>query len=252
MIRVAAGRQWNDIVRGFQGSCLPIAPLLVQHYSSASQSKIAYTGSEILNYMGGLDGEKKQLIHKLVNFRMKQGKKTRVRAIFHETLHRLARTDRDGIQLISDALENVKPICEVAKVRIAGNIYDVPGVVDRDRQQTLAVRWILDAASKRRTNHNSRLEECLTAEIMDAYRKRGSARKKREVLHGLASANRSYAHFRWWATQPCLLLQSTEIERLLSHRGVNEPIPSSLRLELGSFRKIKAKARARVRLVKRN
>ncbi|KAK9066840.1 hypothetical protein SSX86_014163 [Deinandra increscens subsp. villosa] len=198
MIRVAAVRQWSGIVRELQGSCSPFTPILLQQYSTGSQSKTVYTGSEIINYMGGLDGEKKQLIHKLVNFRMRQGKKTRVRAIFHETLHRLARTDRDGIQLISDALENVKPICEVAKVRIAGNIYDVPGVVDRDRQQTLAVRWVLDAAAKRRTNHSSRLEECLFAEIMDAYRKRGTARKKREVLHGLASTNRSYAHFRWW------------------------------------------------------
>ncbi|KAF5795467.1 putative transcription factor bHLH family [Helianthus annuus] len=159
-----------------------------------------YTGSEILNYIGGLDCEKKQLIHKLVNFRMKQGKKTRVRAIFHETLYRLARTDRDGIELISDALENVKPVCEVAKVRIAGNIYDVPGVVDRDRQQTLAVRWILDEAikSKKKSKNSSRLEECLFAQIMDAYRKRGDVRKKKEDLHRLASTNRSYAHFRWW------------------------------------------------------
>ncbi|KAJ0790096.1 putative ribosomal protein S5/S7 [Helianthus annuus] len=159
-----------------------------------------YTGSEILNYMGGVDGEKKQLIHKLVNFRMKQGKKTRVRAIFHETLHRLARTDRDGIELISDALENVKPVCEVAKVRIAGNIYDVPGVVDRDRQQTLVVRWILDEAikSKKKSKNSSRVEECLFAQTMDAYRKWGDVRKKREDLHRLASTNRSYAHFRWW------------------------------------------------------
>ncbi|KAF5791267.1 putative ribosomal protein S5/S7 [Helianthus annuus] len=198
MIRAVAGKGWNGAVRELQGSCAPITPLLLQHYSTAS--KTVYTGSEILNYMGGLDGEKKQLIHKLVNFRMKQGKKTRVRAIFHETLHRLARTDRDGIELISDALENVKPVCEVAKVRIAGNIYDVPGVVDRDRQQTLAVRWILDEAikSKKKSKNSSRLEECLFAQIMDAYRKRGDVRKKREDLHRLASTNRSYAHFRWW------------------------------------------------------
>ncbi|MFS7994236.1 putative ribosomal protein S5/S7 [Helianthus anomalus] len=123
---------------------------------------------------------------------MKQGKKTRVRAIFietlhrlaaifHETLHRLAHTDRDGIELISDALENVKPVCEVAKVRIAGNIYDVPGVVDRDRQQTLAVSWILDGVikSKKKSNNSSRLEECLFAQITDAYRKQGDVRKKK-------------------------------------------------------------------------
>lgn len=197
MIRAAAAKQWNGITILRHLNAPPCSPLLLQHYSTTN-SKTVYTGSEILNYMGGLDTDKKQLVHKLVNFRMKQGKKTRVRAIFHETLHRLARTDRDGVQLIADALDNVKPICEVAKVRIAGNIYDVPGVVATDRQQTLAVRWILDAAFKRRTNHNSKLDECLFSEIMDAYRKRGTARKKREVLHGLASTNRSYAHFRWW------------------------------------------------------
>ncbi|XP_071731354.1 small ribosomal subunit protein uS7m [Rutidosis leptorrhynchoides] len=197
MIRVL-GKQWNGVAKQLNDSCYRAFPLSVHHYSSTSSSKKAYTGSEILNYMGGLDNDKKELVHKLVNFRMKQGKKTRVRAIFHETLHRLARTDRDGVQVISDALDNVKPICEIAKVRKSGNVLDVPGVVAKDRQQTLAVRWILDAAFKRRTNHSSKLEECLFSEIMDAYRKRGAARKKREVLHGIASANRSYAHFRWW------------------------------------------------------
>ncbi|XP_024967128.1 uncharacterized protein LOC112506986 isoform X2 [Cynara cardunculus var. scolymus] len=85
------------------------------------------------------------------------------------------------------------------------------GVVEggeRDEQVTGPMNpWLLTRftigeengwAFKRRTNHSSRLEECLFAEIMDAYRKRGTARKKREVLHGLASTNRSYAHFRWW------------------------------------------------------
>lgn len=148
--------------------------------------------------MGGLDGEQKQLINKLVNFRMKEGKKTRVRAIVYQTFHRPARTERDVIKLMVDALENIKPICEVEKVRIAGTIYDVPGIVARDRQQTLAIRWILEAAFKRRISYRISLEKCSFAEILDAYRKRGIARKKRETLHGLASTNRSFAHFRWW------------------------------------------------------
>ncbi|KAJ8435511.1 hypothetical protein Cgig2_010058 [Carnegiea gigantea] len=96
-----------------------------------------------------------------------------------------------------DAVENIKPICKVEKVRVAGTIYDVPGIVARDRQQTLAIRWILEAAFKRRINYRISLEKCSFDEILDAYRKRGIARKKRENLHGLASANRSFAHFRW-------------------------------------------------------
>lgn len=154
--------------------------------------------SEIISYMGGLDSEQKQLIKKLVNLNMKEGKRTRVRAIVYQTFHRLSRTEGDVIKLMVDAVENIKPICKVEKVRVAGKIYDVPGIVARDRQQTLAIRWILEAAFKRRINYRISLEKCLFDEILDAYRKRGIARKKRENLHGLASANRSFAHFRWW------------------------------------------------------
>ena len=165
---------------------------------SASSSKAASNCSEILSYMGDFDGEQKELIKKLVNFRMIDGKRTRVRAIVYKTFHRLARTERDVIKLMVDAVDNIKPICEVVKVGVAGTIYDVPGIVARDRQQTLAIRWILGAAFKRRISYRINLEKCLFAEILDAYRKRGISRKRRENLHGLASTNRSFAHFRWW------------------------------------------------------
>ncbi|OAY72947.1 Ribosomal protein S7, mitochondrial [Ananas comosus] len=147
--------------------------------------------------MEGKRGQK-ELIKKLVNFRMIDGKRTRVRAIVYKTFHRPARTERDVIKLMVDAVDNIKPICEVVKVGVAGTIYDVPGIVARDRQQTLAIRWILGAAFKRRISYRISLEKCSFAEILDAYRKRGIARKRRENLHGLASTNRSFAHFRWW------------------------------------------------------
>ncbi|KAJ3668772.1 hypothetical protein LUZ61_022831 [Rhynchospora tenuis] len=121
--------------------------------------------------MGDLDGEQKELLKKLVNFRMIDGKRTR---------------------------NNIKPICEVVKVRVAGTIYDVPGIVARNRQQTLAIRWILGAAFKRRISYRISLEKCLFAEILDAYNKKGISHKRRENLHGLASTNRRLAHFRWW------------------------------------------------------
>jgi small subunit ribosomal protein S7 len=69
--------------------------------------------------MGDIDGEQKELIKKLVNFRMIDGKITRVRAIVYKTFHRLARTDRDVIKLMVDAVDNIKPICEVVKVVVA-------------------------------------------------------------------------------------------------------------------------------------
>jgi len=155
--------------------------------------------SSILSYIGDLDGEQKQLINKLVNFRMIDGKRTRVRAIVYQTFHRLATSisERDVIKLMVDAVDNIKPICEVVKVGVAGTTYDVPGIVARDRQQTLAIRWIFGAAFKRRISYRISLDKCLFAEILDAYRKRGIARNKKDHLHGLASSNRSFAHFRW-------------------------------------------------------
>ncbi|KAK8492030.1 hypothetical protein V6N11_014153 [Hibiscus sabdariffa] len=178
--------------------------------------------------MGGLDGEQKQLIKKLVNFRMKEGKRTRVRAIFYQTFHRPARTERDVIKLMVDAVENIKPICEVEKVRIAGTIYDVPGIVAKDRQQTLAIRWILEAAFKRRISYRISLEKCSFAEILDAYRKRGIARKKRENLHGLSSTNRSFAHFRWWTppfAKMCFHIVSFSAQVVESLKGKSKGSP---------------------------
>ncbi|VAH42144.1 hypothetical protein VPH35_026919 [Triticum aestivum] len=148
--------------------------------------------------MGDFDGEQKELIKKLVKFRMIDGKRTRARAIVYKTFHRLARTECDVIKLMVDAVDNIKPICEVVKVGVAGTIYDVPGIVARDRQQTLAIRWILGAAFKRCISYRISLEKCSFAEILDAYRKRGISCKRRENLHGLASTNRSFTHFRWW------------------------------------------------------
>uniref|UniRef100_A0A3B6MMY7 Small ribosomal subunit protein uS7 domain-containing protein n=2 Tax=Triticinae TaxID=1648030 RepID=A0A3B6MMY7_WHEAT len=98
--------------------------------------------------MGDFDGEQKELIKQLVNFRMVHGKRTRVHAIVYKTFHRLARTERDVIKLMVDTVDNIKPICEVVKVGVASTIYDVPGIVARDHQQTLAIRWILGAGFK--------------------------------------------------------------------------------------------------------
>nr|AKI85110.1 ribosomal protein S7 [Geranium maderense] len=160
--------------------------------------KAANNSSEFLTYMGGLDGEQKQMVKKLISFRMKGGKRTKVRSIFYDTLRHLAKTENDVIKITSEAVENVQPICEVERVGRAGTVYEVPKIVPKERQQTLAVRWILEAAQKRRSRNSTPLSECLSAEIMDAYRKRGSARKKRENVHGVAANNRSFAHFRWW------------------------------------------------------
>lgn len=154
--------------------------------------------SEILSYMGDLDGEQKELINKLVNFRMIDGKRTRVRASVYKTFHCPARNELDGFKLMVEAVDNIKPICEVIKVGVAGTIYDVPGIVARNRKQTLAIRWILGAAFKRRISYRISLEKCLFEEIRDAYNKKGISHKRRQDSHELAYTNRGFSLLRWW------------------------------------------------------
>nr|QIA59944.1 ribosomal protein S7 [Fossombronia cristula] len=157
-----------------------------------------YNCSNSLGYIRGLNGKQKQLIKKLVHICMIDGKKTRSRAIVHKTFHRLA-PHGDVIKLLVNATENVKPICGVKKVRISGITRLVPSIIATNRQETLAIRWMLESAAKRRMGKKSiSLDQCLYAEILEASQKMGIARKKRDDLHKLAEANRSFSHYRWW------------------------------------------------------
>nr|YP_009431766.1 ribosomal protein S7 [Calypogeia arguta]ASZ80295.1 ribosomal protein S7 [Calypogeia arguta]UYI31573.1 ribosomal protein S7 [Calypogeia arguta] len=157
-----------------------------------------YNCSDNLGYIRGLNGKQRQLIKKLVHICMIDGKKTRSRAIVYKTFHRLA-PHGDVIKLLVNAIENVKPICGVKKVRISGITRLVPSITATTRQETLAIRWMLESAAKRRMGKKSiSLDRCLYAEILEASQKMGIARKKRDDLHKLAEANRSFSHYRWW------------------------------------------------------
>jgi small subunit ribosomal protein S7 len=157
-----------------------------------------YNCSDNLGYIRGLNAKQKQLVKKLVHICMIDGKKTRSRAIVYKTFHRLA-PHGDVIKLLVNAIENVKPICGVKKVRISGITRLVPSITATNRQETLAIRWMLESAAKRRIGKKSiSLDQCLYAEILEASQKMGIARKKRDDLHKLAEANRSFSHYRWW------------------------------------------------------
>nr|YP_009277436.1 ribosomal protein S7 [Ophioglossum californicum]YP_010439854.1 ribosomal protein S7 [Ophioglossum vulgatum]AOH05906.1 ribosomal protein S7 [Ophioglossum californicum]UTD44900.1 ribosomal protein S7 [Ophioglossum vulgatum] len=147
-----------------------------------------------------MDGGKKRLINKLVHSCMIGGEKTKSRATVSKTFSRLSQTTPDVITLLAHAIENVKPTREVEKVRIAGTTHNVPKILAKKRQETLAFRWIVEAAVKRRimSQRNESFDQCLSAEIPEASQKRGSTRKRRDDLHKLAEANRSFAHYRWW------------------------------------------------------
>ena len=102
------------------------------------------------------------------------------------------------LRLISQAIENLTPNLEVRKVRIAGSTYLVPSVLSKKKQETLALKWLIEAAQKRQKNSKLNFSVCLAEEILDASRKLGQARQKRDELHRLALMNRAYIRYRWW------------------------------------------------------
>lgn len=101
-------------------------------------------------------------------------------------------------QLIFQAIENVTPSLEVRKVRVKGSTYLVPAVLNKKKQETLALKWLIESAKKRKTNSKFNFSICLADEIFDASRKLGYARQKRDELHRLAQMNRAYIRYRWW------------------------------------------------------
>ncbi len=136
------------------------------------------------------------LAAKLINYIMQRGKKSVAEKIFYgatEMIEDRLKTD-DPMKVVEEAINNVKPIVEVKSRRVGGANYQVPVPVTPKRQQTLALRWIMQAA---RGKKGRKFHEALAQELMDAYKKEGAAMTVRENTHRMAEANKAFAHFAW-------------------------------------------------------
>ena len=137
-----------------------------------------------------------KLAAKFVNCLMHDGKKSVAYRVFYDAMERIAEkmpeVEGGPIEVFHEAVENVKPSVEVRSKRVGGANYQVPVQVDPKRQQTLALRWLLEAirGKKGRPVHLT-----LSEEIMAAYQREGAAMNKREQVHRMADANRAFAHF---------------------------------------------------------
>jgi small subunit ribosomal protein S7 len=127
---------------------------------------------------------------------MHGGKKSTAQKVFYDALDIVKKKipDNEAIEVFTQAVENVKPAIEVRSKRVGGAAYQVPMQVNRPRQQSLAIRWMLMAVRERkgRATH-----EKLADEIVAAYNREGTAMSRRENVHRMADANKAFAHFAW-------------------------------------------------------
>src|SRR5687767_5753610 len=135
------------------------------------------------------------VVSKFMNSVMHAGKKSVAESIVYGALDQVERRARqDPLGVFHAALENVMPQIEVRSRRVGGATYQVPVEVRPERRQALAIRWLITAA-RDRSGHS--MTEKLSAELLDAFNRRGNAVKKREDTHKMADANKAFAHYRW-------------------------------------------------------
>ncbi|MGI9203057.1 MAG: 30S ribosomal protein S7 [Woeseiaceae bacterium] len=140
-----------------------------------------------------------ELLAKFMNMIMNDGKKSVAERIIYGALDRItekgsAAEGGQSLEVLEQALENVKPVVEVKSRRVGGATYQVPIEVRPARRQTLAMRWVIEAARKR---SEKSMAHRLAHELMDAADNRGTAVKKKEDTHRMAEANKAFSHYRW-------------------------------------------------------
>lgn len=136
-----------------------------------------------------------EVIAKLINAVMLDGKKSLAQKIVYESLDRASsKSGLPTMEMFSKVMENVSPSLEVKARRVGGATYQVPMEVKANRRQALALRWIVDFSRKR---SEKTMVERLSNELVDALNSTGASVKKREDTHKMAEANKAFAHYRW-------------------------------------------------------
>ena len=136
-----------------------------------------------------------KLVTKIINTIMIDGKKGLAQKIFYGAMDIVKeKTNKEPMEVLNAALENIMPALEVKSRRVGGANYQVPVEVRADRKQALGLRWLINYA-RLRGGHS--MAENLANEIIDASNGTGAAVKKREETHRMAEANKAFAHYRW-------------------------------------------------------
>jgi small subunit ribosomal protein S7 len=136
------------------------------------------------------------LASRFINCLMWDGKKAVAQTVFYQALEEVEKRipGTSPIDVFTKAVENVKPDIEVRSRRVGGASYQVPMQVNRKRQQSLAIRWIIMACREKKGRP---MHEKLANELVAAFNREGAAMTRRENVHRMAEANKAFAHFAW-------------------------------------------------------
>ena len=135
------------------------------------------------------------IVTKFINGLMWEGKKSVAEEIFYSAMEKIAeKTGEEPLKVFKKAIDGVAPTLEVKSRRIGGATYQVPLEVNKDRRNTLAIRWIVSNA---RGRSEKTMRDRLVGELLDSQSGRGGAMKKKEDVHRMAEANKAFAHYRW-------------------------------------------------------
>ena len=136
-----------------------------------------------------------EVVARFINYMMRDGKKSTAERCFYDAMAIIKKkTDKEGIEVFREAMENVRPHLEVRSRRVGGVTYQVPMEVRPQRSLALCIRWLVTYA---RGRNEKSMAQKLASELMDAQKNSGAAVKKRDDTRKMAEANRAFSHYRW-------------------------------------------------------
>ncbi len=138
------------------------------------------------------------LIARIINRSMRDGKKSVAQKQVYKALEIIKqKTNKDPVEIVTEAIEKIKPQMEVRSRRVGGASYQVPMPVKPRRALSLAIRWLVVESNKRPNKVYHTYAEKLAAEVLDALDDKGGAMEKKFTSHRMAEANKAFSHFRW-------------------------------------------------------
>jgi len=137
---------------------------------------------------------KSRVVTRTINKVMLHGKKSIARSVVYSVIENLTTPENEGVKLFEDAIRNIMPKVEVRSRRVGGSNYQVPVPLKHDRSESLAVRWLVDAA---RSKKGMDMNKALLTEVQAAINNEGDAVRKKDTVQKMADANKAFAHFKW-------------------------------------------------------